>query len=874
MKPIRLTICGWGPYRGKQEIDFRGLERRGLFLIAGPTGAGKTTIFDALTYALYGSMSGELREKTSVRSDFADMDTPTYVELVMTHGGETYKIYRNPEYLRPRKRSEGLAKEKEKAVLTEPDGTVLSGSSEVTRRVQELLRLDYRQFKQLSMIAQGEFARLLSAPSAEKTRIFREIFGTDLYERIAASLKGKASGAYRQVMECRHKMDEDIDMLARDCVFDQMRGQKWEELTLTGSYYYEGIIDFLQEEAASARKMWKESKAAHAKKEEEALLCAGRLAQAQRVQSLFEKLEKETEKRNCLKEQTKEMECEEKRLHIQEAAAQLQAGEAQVKSAAEYLDRLVKLHQAAGEEIRQLTERRNREAAFYRDQEAVKTGYELEKSRAALRKQYGEVCEKHAELEMELCKFQEVYLKAEQEEEKEKAVFEQAEKAYRHSIAGILGEELAEGVPCPVCGSIHHPAPAMREKQMPDEKQVRDLKRVYEEKQKKRIALHGKTAACAARREELKKQMEELEGELGRLAEKEKEIPASVLHYIAAHQEEQFQKQLADYERDMAVLSEKEKNLKEQEEELAEKRRSFQALSEEFADRRKKAGFKEEKDYREALAGEAERERLRRKIQDYRQSCRTNEEMLRHLREETANVQREDVQMLETLLGELNAQKALLFEEQMKLGTGYKSIETGLRSLQEKQQLLDRLMKEYSLLKDLDDAANGNNKKRLVFEQYVLASYFESILNAANIRLRLMSGGRYELRRTSRVSDGRSKDNLEIEVLDYYTGKYRSVKTLSGGESFKASLALALGMSDMVQAGSGGIRVEALFIDEGFGSLDGESVEQACLTLQSLVEKDRLIGIISHVPELSERIESQIRVHKTSTGSNIEVMVS
>ena len=183
-------------------------------------------------------------------------------------------------------------------------------------------------------------------------------------------------------------------------------------------------------------------------------------------------------------------------------------------------------------------------------------------------------------------------------------------------------------------------------------------------------------------------------------------------------------------------------------------------------------------------------------------------------------------------------------------------------------------MKKYSLLKDLDDAANGNNKKRLVFEQYVLASYFEEILKAANIRLHLMSGGRYELRRMQQVSDGRSKDNLEIEVMDYYTGKYRSVKTLSGGESFKASLALALGMSDVVQAGSGGIRVETLFIDEGFGSLDEESLEQACLTLQTLVEKDRLIGIISHVPELAEKIENQIRICKTNAGSSIEVMVS
>ena len=177
-------------------------------------------------------------------------------------------------------------------------------------------------------------------------------------------------------------------------------------------------------------------------------------------------------------------------------------------------------------------------------------------------------------------------------------------------------------------------------------------------------------------------------------------------------------------------------------------------------------------------------------------------------------------------------------------------------------------------MKDLDNAANGNNEKRLVFEQYVLASYFDEILKAANLRLRVMTGGRYELRRMESVGDGRSKDNLEMEVLDYYTGRYRSVKTLSGGETFKVSLSLALGMSDVVQAFSGGIQVDILFIDEGFGSLDGESLEQACRTLNSLVEKNRLIGIISHVPELMEKIENQIRIHKTTTGSTIEVVVS
>ena len=239
MKPVKLTICGWGPYKEKQEIDFSGFKERGIFLITGPTGAGKTTVFDAITYALYGNMSGEVREKNSVRSDFAKADTPTYVELSMTHKGENYTIYRNQEYLRPSKRKSAgtLTKEKERAVFTGPDGGVVEGSSEVTRAVQELLRLDYRQFKQLSMIAQGEFTKFLSASSIEKTKIFREIFATDLYEKTASNLKKRSGEIYRQIMEFRHRMDEDIDMLKRDGI------TKEEE----SSYFYQGIISYLEE---------------------------------------------------------------------------------------------------------------------------------------------------------------------------------------------------------------------------------------------------------------------------------------------------------------------------------------------------------------------------------------------------------------------------------------------------------------------------------------------------------------------------------------------------------------------------------------------------------------------------------------------------
>ena len=899
MKPIRLSICGWGPYKGKQEIDFTGLDRRGLFLITGPTGAGKTTVFDAITYALYGGMSGGMREKGSVRSDFAAADMPTYVELVMTHDGREYTIRRNPEYLRPRKRKIGtarqenadsrndmvsqtemtsqetLTREKERAVFTEPDGRKIEGSSEVTRRVQELLRLDYRQFKQLSMIAQGEFARLLTAPPTEKTKIFREIFGTDLYEQIAAALKGKAAGLYKQVMECRHKMDEDIDILGNGQLFiEEEANQRWQQLTESGSYYYEGIIEFLQIQAGVCRKDFREVQKRFAACESQVRKLTERAAKVQRAQSLFDRLETERQRKTELAQKKMEMKQAQTLLARQEAAAALKAEEMQKQAARKQAGFLEKQVREAEEEILSLKRQKDSGAWQYENRDRIKAVYQLESQVRELSGQYKELAEGFEKEKEELCKLQKRYLKAEQEEEKEKRVYEQADKSYRHGIAGILSERLVEGAPCPVCGSLHHPSPAEKEEGVPDEDKVKELKAVFEQKQQYRIELHGKTASCAskagetaARLEECSSQKEEQEKVL--LKEKE-----PFRDYVGKYDVAEFLEQIREYEHVAAILEEKGSMLKRQKKELEEQKQRAADLEEGWKQKLLTAGFQKEAGYQQALTDPESVQQLRQRIQNYQRECHANKEMLDHLGKETKNLKKEDLQEIQGRLENENTQRRRLLSAQMECGNRLQSVEKGLDSLKEKQSQLALLMDRYSMLKDLDNAANGNNKKRLVFEQYVLASYFEDILQAANIRLHLMSGGRYELKRMQHVSDGRSKDNLEIEVMDYYTGKYRSVRTLSGGESFKASLALALGMSDVVQAGSGGIRVEALFIDEGFGSLDGESLEQACLTLQTLVEKDRLIGIISHVPELAEKIESQIRIRKTNAGSSIEVMVS
>lgn len=868
MKPVKLILCGWGPYREKQEIDFTGFEQRGLFLITGQTGAGKTTIFDAITYALYGNMSGSIREKTSVRSDFAGADTPTYVELYMTHDGKDYLIYRNPEYLRPKKRGGGdglsLTKEREKAVLTGPDGASIEGGGEVTRKVQELLKLDYRQFKQLSMIAQGEFARLLSAPPSEKTKIFREIFGTDLYEKMAAALKAKSAGIYKKVMEYRHKMDEDIEILIRD----------GSSLARSDSYFYEGVIASLEEEKEKLKARWRESKGAYDQNEALVQRLSAQLAENEKIQSLHVKLQKERQRQEGLLQRKGEMEEKEALLKLREKAAGLRMADMKAEAAKSNVHALKKERESAFEDISKLKRERDEEAAFYAARQEIALAYEDEKNYREVKKALEQESRKYADKEKGLGRLQKNYLAAEQQEDAAKVSYENAERSYRHGIAGILAENLSEDIPCPVCGSLHHPHPAKKADTLPSEEKVRSLKKDYEKKQGIRVKLHGETAACLAQAAELKSQIKELAKLAGSLEDKRKDRSNLTALYMDGHSREEFEKQIGRYEQRLVLIQEKKETYDKREKELLAACENMEKLMSDFAEKIKKAGFASEENYRGVLTDEKETSQLRREIEGYRQDVHLCCQMIAHLEEETGKAKPEDVEVLSRQLLKARQEGKALFDGHIVLENKLRSMKKGIASLKEKQGQLEQLMERYHLLKDLDDAANGNNKKRLVFEQFVLASYFEDILLAANIRLRLMSSGRYELRRGEQISDGRSKDNLEIEVMDYYTGKYRSIKTLSGGETFKASLALALGMSDVVQSASGGLKVEALFVDEGFGSLDNESLEQACLTLQSLVEKDRLIGIISHVPELREKIGNQIQIEKTNAGSKAYVMLS
>ncbi len=873
MKPIKLILCGWGPYKDKQEIDFEKLNNRGLFLVTGATGAGKTTLFDGIAYALYGNMSGTVREKNSVRSDFAKGDTPTYVELSMTHAGEQYHIYRNPEYLRPKKRKSGsqdMTKEKERAVLTLPTGETVEGSSEVNRKIQELLRLDYRQFKQLSLIAQGEFAKLLTATSSEKTRIFREIFNTEMYEKMTGELRFRAGALYKQVMEYRHKMEEDVSFFLPG----NEDKQAWEELVGEKNYRYDQVIDFLETAKKQQESECKTLKEEVLKAEKRAEEAATRYAECERITEMFQKLEREKTRKEELAFMEKEITILAGKLEQAEKALAVYGYEQEWRLISLQLQEMAKNTEHLREEIKDLQHKQNEGKELLEKRSLLEDAYEEDEKYREAKKQKELSDRLLTGQEEELSRLQQTFLLAEQKEDEGKREYENADRMYRHGVAGILASELVSGMPCPVCGATEHPQKAVLSANMPTKAEVDAKKKAFERCRMESERIHRDTAVCREKTDAIKAECQKWNEEIIKYTDNKEKRDSFVAMITDTFSKKQYEEKKTRYQEINVRLQEKCKLLIKQEEEIERKVSLVDAAKKQFMAVLTEKRFRDEAEYRQAFLDEEEMHRIREEVFTHREAVHVNEQLISHIQKQLNGKKRPDVLAIKEELESAKEERDAI-QEQLAEKTHYeRDIKRLITSLKEKLAREKQLEEDYGIIKKLEDAASGNNRLRLVFEQYVLAAYFEEILKAANIRLRTMSMGRYELKRAESVGDGRTKDSLEMEVFDYYTGKYRSVKTLSGGETFKTSLALALGMSDIVQTLSGGVRVETLFIDEGFGSLDSESLEQACLTLQSLVEKDRLIGIISHVPELAERINNQIKIKKSNVGSDIEVVVS
>ncbi len=832
MRPIKLTLSGWGPYAACESIDFSAFGKEGLFLITGSTGGGKTTIFDGVTYALYGETSGMTREKDFLRSDFAKPDTETFVELIFSHKGKEYKVVRSPRYSRPKKRGMGEIVSSETATLYEPDKMPLTALKEVNKRLNEIIGISYKQFKQIAMIAQGEFLDLLLANSKDRVEIFRNLFGTEEQERFQKKLGERAKEAYSLLMENKHKLEE---------IISQIRTEKKEveEEQKQEFINWDTIKNLVKQELKDDK--------------EEIFLFSENLKKGEKkIKKLTEKNQEYVSlKKRISEQQEKILICEKEKEESEKKKEQAMKAALEEETAFEEKKELLEKQQLDRKELlleisEELMKYENLEEQLsevklklVKVQENIGQYKELEKKADELREQ-----------RRKLKQSQEQYKKAENVCNNIKEQYEEKDRIYRAAAIGLAAKYLEEGKPCPVCGSTIHPKPAVVSECIPDEKEVELWKKKWQQAEEERNLIYQKAA-------EIKGSLETMEADYERRKER---LSESFGTLISEEEKQEITKSNLE-----ANIKEK-KRLQKQKGKIEQAQTHFWEEKEqvEKSHEQKLLEVKQEEE-KQKLAAEGKKILL-----EELEKERTNlESVQKKLENEIWRTENVEAEMLSERILTLEKERKSLLKEKEEKTVKVTINETALHSILEKQKERKNLEEQYSLIKGLEQAAIGRNKERMVFEQYVLAAYFKDIVAAANLRLSKMTGGRYQLGKVEKVSDGRTTDSLNLEVYDNFTGKKRPVKTLSGGESFKASLSLALGLSDVVQSHAGGIQIETLFIDEGFGALDEESLDQAMSTLESLTEQNRLIGIISHVTELKERIERQIVVEKGREGSHI-----
>lgn len=856
MKPLHLTISAFGPYAAKVEIPFSSFGGKGLYLICGDTGAGKTMIFDAITFALYGQASGPYRRTELFRSDFAAPDVKTYVEFTFQYQRENYRIVRNPSYERKSLRSDKMTTEKADAVMYGPKDRIITGSRQVTAAVEELIGLDAGQFSQIVMIAQGEFLKLLFAGTEERGKIFRKIFRTQLLE----GLQKQAKSDYLKQRQEYEMQKESALQYMEEIALGQ--GTKEEEALLACRQnkdihsleellrYLDALLQTDEQRQENLIQQQKQTEALWEALQQQIGGIQHRLDAMQQAEKQLaeetERLEEHARARDMLRQEQKALEeeanaleleldeCRKKLLLFQEAENTKLLAEQQTKQQKEQLERFQELQRF----YQRLLQRK-------KEQEETKQEYIRcrEKSRACAQQLSG------------------------------------LRQAYLDAQAGVLAMELTDGVPCPVCGSLSHPSPAKPVSEAPDENEIKAAEQKAEEaaNRMQRASERAGNAAGAYQTEEsgfikqAKAQLQLLWNDVSGEPQESEVFDniRDVWDSVSAQRLNEAVEEACDKARKrFSEAKERETAAGAQ---LEEKRRlqdGLLKLEEKQAQRAKIREKQKEQAHRLELliqSAQSAIEVLTRQTKEQEEEQAERKEVILRRLEEKQMQQ-------ETLRTQLQEQKTC----QQQLFARLKTNRRLYRQLEEKSRQISEAQLVCGWMGNLSDTLNGNlsGRQKLAFEQYAQGAYFRQVIDAANKRFLRMTSGRYTLVWQTQARDKKHQSGLELDVHDCYTGRQRSVSTLSGGESFKASLSLALGLSDIIQCRSGGVRLDTMFIDEGFGTLDEESLDQAMRVLQELSGGDRLVGLISHVPELAQRIENQIQVRKDRTGSKIEMKVS
>ena len=924
MKPLKLTMSAFGSYAGKNVIDFTG-QQQGIFLITGDTGAGKTTIFDAITYALYNQTSGGERNGNMMRSQYARPETETYVELEFLYRGQTYRVRRNPDYKITKTLKNGKIREQKvphSVELTLPDGTVFPEKKNATdAKIIEILGLTADQFSQIVMIAQGDFLKLLYTKSDERKMIFSKLFRTDIYWKIQENLRRKSM-----------EMDERIQ--ENDRAFEQEKSRiiplpESEELPL------DELVERLRERLKDALK---EQNLRRANVEE----LNKKITKYEEINKLFRSLEKirqtgkELEARQAeSKERRQQIENARKADKVLVAEQQNLRQQQEVEQSAQAIAKMTEtlandqeMFETLKTQQQEAEAKQKREAAdiqkkmlaleqSFPSYEALQNARSEEQQAKKVWEDLGKISEESFHKKKAgIAALKEQQKRQEQVVEQTKKNWEQTSlsasesaKHYEHMYeaflkeqAGILAENLSAGCPCPVCGSTVHPDPAKLSDHAVTELEVEQAKKTRAAAEEKRDLAYAAFEAEKTEKQKLAQAVEKEEADfvlaqtIAKQQRKEAEQNYVSLQKIAEQIREKLvypslaeaKKQYAAMQKALAAAEQEIERKRQKVSELAEAMNTLngQKLAEEenqktakklaaktekeYAKLLEKSGFVSEETYHLAILPERSRSKLEREEKEYESQCLRQQSEQKLLEKQVSGKTYTDTTELNE---QLKAEKQALKEAEktyMELHTAYENDRSVLQNCAVYLEKGKKLESEDQVIKSLSKTANGrlSGSAKIDFETYIQRQYFKQIIHEANKRLLTMSNHQFILKLKEEANTGRkTNEGLDLSVYSLVTDSERDVKTLSGGESFLAALAMALGLSDIVERSAGAIHPDMMFIDEGFGSLDAQSRQQAIEVLGELAGDSRMVGIISHVTELKEQIDRKLVVSRTDKGS-------
>lgn len=920
MRPLTLTLSAFGPYAGQITLALEQLGKNGLYLIRGDTGAGKTSIFDAIAFALYGEASGDQREAAMFRSQYAAPDTPTFVELTFESAGKTYRVRRVPEYTRPAKRGGGVTLQRAEAELTMPDGRVVTRVKEVGQAVREIVGVDREQFAQIAMIAQGDFLKLLVASTEERMRIFRQIFHTGRYQKLQAALKDQLAALSR----ARDKLRDGLMQAVGSARYpaDSVLGQRLADAQAGRLLLQEtaALLDEIVRQDSAAQEA---GRRALERLDKQIGQAARTLGQARELAAARTQLRDAQAKRQAIQQEMEKAGAARAALAARkperEALAQQAAALAEEVRRHEACSRLDQALEAAQKRYtagcaaqaacaKQLTDLADQQAAARAGQERLAdSAIRAEKQRAehaALLEEQRAFNGLSRDLDAvaasarQYARVQKDYLAAAQSAEAAQGRYQQMNRAFLDEQAGILALGLQDGAPCPVCGACSHPRPAQVTLGAPREADLEQAKQQAAAAQAEAGRLSAEAGqlrgALEARRAGLQQRTRELLGDVPceEMAEQIAAAGAALRDRLAAcksalDQAQQDMQQLDQFGHTLRTL--------EQAVQQAQARQAAaqQAIARAEQDTQHLARQKQELAdglrYPDQAAARRAAQQTKDTIQDLDrrteqadqayQACKSQADALEGtiaaLAGQLEHAPEIDMETIQAELEACNARRRALEDGQTARAARLDRNQDALRALETHGAALAEAEQKWGWVKSLADTAGGQlvGREKIMLETYVQMTYFDRILARANTRLMVMSRGQYELKRRAQAENNRRQSGLELDVVDHYNGSVRSVKTLSGGESFQAALSLALGLSDEVQSAAGGVQLDVMFVDEGFGSLDEEALEQAVRALSDLSGGNRLIGIISHVEALARRIDRQIVVTKHGTAGSDAVIV-